>query len=116
MQLRCSFDFIGSDHTLRRRPGPAEQVQAGEGMTNPGRRAYGRLSILGRLVCLAGIALLSGCIEAGVLHPAGEVAARQRAHLMTIILWMLPVIVPVFLALPLIAWRYRIGGRGVTVP
>lgn len=81
-------------------------------MTTPGRRACGRRGLFGRLAGLAGIALLSGCIESGVLHPAGEVAARQRDHLMTIILWMLPVIVPVFLALPLIAWRYRIGGRG----
>jgi len=47
-----------------------------------------------------------------MLHPAGEVAARQKAHLSEIFLWMMIVILPLFLALPFIIWRYRIGGGG----
>lgn len=75
----------------------------------PGRRAAGAVAALALL-------LLSGCAEAGVLHPAGEVAARQKAHMTEIFLWMLVVIVPLFVALPVVAWRYRLGGRGRYAP
>lgn len=52
-------------------------------MMNERQKSNGRLRIMGRLICLASLPVLSGCIEAGILHPAGEVSARQRAHLIT---------------------------------
>lgn len=67
----------------------------------------------------AGLALafvLPGCAEVGLLAPSGEVAVRQWSHLSSIFFWMLVVIVPIFLALPVIVWRYRLGGRGPYTP
>ncbi len=55
---------------------------------------------------------LSGCADRGIVAPLGTVAMRQQAHLLNILLWMLPVIVPLFVALPIILWRSRLGGAG----
>jgi len=68
-------------------------------------------------LAVAGILLLSGCqFHDGILAPAGLVAERQLAHFQSILLWMLPVVVPIFLAQPVILWRYRLGGRGRYTP
>lgn len=41
------------------------------------------------------------------LHPYGPVAFDQRSLFFEVIAWMLIVIVPVFVLVPLFAWRYR---------
>ena len=43
------------------------------------------------------------------LDPHGAVAAAQRQHFVDILLIMLIVLVPVFVGVPLIVWRYRYG-------
>lgn len=67
---------------------------------------------------LAGFAaLLPGAAWAGsFLEPAGPVAAAQLSHFGTISALMLIVIVPMFVALPLVLLRYRRGGRGAYRP
>ena len=67
---------------------------------------------LGRASSMVLLLMLPGCSDLGVLAPAGEVAERQWAHLSEIFLWMLVVIVPLFVALPVILWRYRLDGPG----
>lgn len=63
------------------------------------------------------VAVLAGCLPRdGLLAPAGGVAMRQADHMATILMWMLPVVVPVFVALPLVLWRGRLGGRGRYTP
>ncbi|MBG6075165.1 COX aromatic rich motif-containing protein [Polaromonas sp. CG_9.11] len=63
-------------------------------------------------VALASL-LVSGCtpIGLGFLNPAGPVAASQRDLFVNVILLMLVVIIPVFILMPLIAWRYRYKNR-----
>ncbi|MDQ2093648.1 cytochrome c oxidase subunit II [Rhodalgimonas zhirmunskyi] len=55
---------------------------------------------------------LAGCADLGFINPAGPVAAAQRDHLWSILWWMMPVVVPLFVLLPLILWRYRYRGAG----
>ncbi len=45
--------------------------------------------------------------DASFLHPYGEVALSQRRLFFEIVAWMMIVVLPVFVAVPLIAWRYR---------
>lgn len=54
-----------------------------------------------------------GCAGAGhgVLDPAGMVAAIQYDHLVQITLIVLIVILPVFVGLPFVLWRYRLSRR-----
>lgn len=64
-------------------------------------------------------ALLGGCSPAGgtLLHPHGVVADAQRGWLLIILLLMLLVVLPIFVMVPLFAWRYRRrGGRGAYRP
>ncbi len=55
------------------------------------------------------LAFLSGCGEnrASFLHPIGPIAASQREIFFEAIGWMMIVILPVFILLPIFAWRYR---------
>jgi cytochrome o ubiquinol oxidase subunit 2 len=57
--------------------------------------------------------LLSTCASAsdGFINPAGPVAAALRDHFVFIVLVMMIVIVPLFIALPWALWRYRIGNK-----
>lgn len=72
-----------------------------------GTSAVVRLSVLGLP------SLLAGCTaESGLWGAEGPVAAAEKAHLSSIFWWMLLVALPVFLAVPVLLWRYRIGGRG----
>ncbi|MBZ9937183.1 COX aromatic rich motif-containing protein [Mesorhizobium sp. BR1-1-16] len=50
------------------------------------------------------------------LEPAGPIAAGQIAHFGVISTLMLIVIVPMFVALPIVLLRYRRGGRGAYRP
>lgn len=50
------------------------------------------------------------------LEPAGPVAAAQISHLGVISALMLIVIVPMFVALPIVLLRYRRGGKGTYRP
>lgn len=62
-------------------------------------------------------AVLSGCqTHFGLFSPSGYVAQQQASHLVGILLWMLPVVVPLFVALPVVLWRNRIGGPGRYTP
>ena len=71
-----------------------------------------------RAVGSAGLLLLpAGCLPRdGLLAPAGGVASRQSQHMVEILLWMVPVILPIFVALPLILWRHRLRGPGRYMP
>lgn len=67
-----------------------------------------------RLSALSLVAfVLAGCapISSSFLAPFGPVAASQRDLFYQVIGWMMIVIVPVFLLVPLFAWRYRRGNR-----
>ncbi|RPF71783.1 COX aromatic rich motif-containing protein [Aurantiacibacter spongiae] len=70
-----------------------------------------------RLSCLLAIPLLlTGCSLAkdGILFPAGRVAAIQHDHLVRTTLLVMIVIVPVFVMLPVVLWRYRLTRRDST--
>ncbi len=60
-----------------------------------------------RLLALPPLAALLGACQAVVLHPAGEIAARQRNLLIEASALMLLIIVPVMVLTVLFAWRYR---------
>ncbi|MBI1202089.1 MAG: cytochrome ubiquinol oxidase subunit II [Rhodopseudomonas sp.] len=55
------------------------------------------------------LAPLAGCATRGTgfLDPHGPVAALQRALFFEIVGWMMIVVLPVLLLVPLFAWRYR---------
>jgi len=66
-----------------------------------------------RLVPTIALLLVGGCsLSEGFLDPAGPVAAAQADHFLVVTLLMLLVILPLFVALPIILWRYRRGGNG----
>lgn len=72
-------------------------------------------------VAVASLALLSlggcGLVPDGFLSAAGPVAASQRWHFWFVTLCMVVVILPLYVALPLVLWRYRYnGGRGSYQP
>lgn len=52
---------------------------------------------------------LAGCSEqrTSFLDPAGPIAAAQRAHLIDVVAWTMIAILPVFILVPIIIWRYR---------
>lgn len=55
------------------------------------------------------VLLLSGCDKAhGFLAAAGPVAEAQRAHFLSVVGWMMVVILPLFVGLPIALWRYRL--------
>lgn len=68
-----------------------------------------------RIECLTTTALLlwthraSAADDARVswLDPAGPIAAAQRDHFLEIVSWTMIAIVPVFVLVPLMLWRYR---------
>lgn len=62
------------------------------------------------------LAMPCAASAAGFLEPAGPVAAAQLSHFGTISALMLIVIVPMFVALPLVLLRYRRGGKGTYRP
>lgn len=67
-------------------------------------------------VALAPVLALAGCAGAdniSMLHPHGLVADAQRRWLIDIILVMAIVVLPVFVLVPLFAWRYRRGNAKV---
>lgn len=57
---------------------------------------------------------LSSCgfHDHGFLASAGPIAEAQRAHFWSIIRWTLIVIVPLFVAMPIVLWKYRQGKTG----
>lgn len=56
---------------------------------------------------------LAGCSfnTHGFLAPAGPIAETQRNHFFSIITWTMIVIVPLFVATPLVLWKYRLGKK-----
>lgn len=55
-------------------------------------------------------ALLGGC-NMVLLHPAGDVAMRQRNLMIASVVLMLLIIVPVLVAIAFVAWRYRASAK-----
>lgn len=53
--------------------------------------------------------LLAACSDerSSFLDPGGPVAAAQRAHLIEVVAWTMIAILPVFILVPLMLWRYR---------
>ncbi len=68
--------------------------------------------ILGALGAITPGAALAG----GFLDPAGPIASAQLAHLGVVGGLMLLVVVPMFVALPIVLVRYRRGGKGTYRP
>jgi cytochrome o ubiquinol oxidase subunit 2 len=69
-----------------------------------------RLKHLRRLsMLLLSAVVLAGCSSttATFLDPHGPIAASQRRLFFEIIGWMMIVVVPIFVLVPLFAWRYR---------
>lgn len=62
---------------------------------------------------IAATLLLSSCgsQELGFLSPAGPIAEAQRSHFFSIAGWTLLVIVPLFIAVPIALWKYRLGKK-----
>ncbi len=62
--------------------------------------------------------LLTSCgfDKHGFLASVGPVAQAQRDHFFSITGWVLVVIVPLFVATPIVLWKYRLGRRGVYRP
>lgn len=67
----------------------------------PGRFLFGLAATL--------FIALAGCSDnrSSFLDPAGPIAAAQKAHLLEVIGWTMIAIVPVFVLVPLMLWRYR---------
>ncbi|MES1925550.1 cytochrome ubiquinol oxidase subunit II [Salinisphaera sp. T31B1] len=70
--------------------------------------------VAGYCVVFAAVLLLPGCglTDHGFLASAGPVAQAERDHFFSIIGWTLIVIVPLFVAAPIVLWKYRIGKKG----
>lgn len=86
----------------------------GEGM--PARRQgvsatwpLGMAGVVRSAALLAGVPMLASCSPQpdSFLDPGGPIAAAQRAHLIEIVAWTMVAIVPVFVGVPLMLWRYR---------
>ncbi len=62
-----------------------------------------------RFVALVSAFGLVSCspLNSSFLDPYGPVAAAQRQLFLDVIAWMMIVVVPVFILVPLFAWRYR---------
>ncbi|WP_048307384.1 COX aromatic rich motif-containing protein [Halomonas sp. PR-M31] len=74
-----------------------------------------RISLAKYCLLTALLLLLSACSgEHGFLSPAGPIAQAQRNHFLSIIAWMMVVIVPLFVAVPIVLWKYRLGGSSST--
>lgn len=66
-------------------------------------------SLTPRAASLVALAL-GGCssqVNSSFLNPYGPVAAAQRSLFFEVIGWMMIVVLPVFVLVPLFAWRYR---------
>ncbi|MDB6454027.1 cytochrome c oxidase subunit II [Falsirhodobacter sp. 20TX0035] len=62
-----------------------------------------RISLL-----VSGLWALSGCgLDMGLFSPAGPVAEAQRMHLWIVCALMLLVVIPIFVTIPFLLWRYR---------
>ncbi len=81
----------------------------------PTRRPQCLVRVAGLVFLLA---LLSGCAPDGLsfMTPAGPVAAAERAHLITVTVIALVVVLPVLLGVPWIALRYRRRRRAKYAP
>ena len=91
------------------------------------KRLSSSLRALAALLLLPGVLAAAQAQEAGTsaaslssrgfMDPAGPVAAAQLSHFGTISLIMLVVvIIPIFIAIPIILLRYRRGARGAYKP
>ena len=71
-----------------------------------------------RCTVVASLVLLTSCdgMQHGFLAAAGPVAAAEREHFFSIIGWTMIVIVPLFIATPIVLWKYRLGRKGVYRP
>lgn len=72
-----------------------------------------------RMTALVVVPLVAiGCASSGpemsFLDPQGPVAAAQRSHLLQVIALLAIVVVPVFVLIPLFAWRYRYSNSKAT--
>lgn len=67
------------------------------------------------VIVLATLFLAScGFSDHGFLAPAGPIAEAQRNHFLSITAWTLVVIVPLFVATPIVLWKYRFGKKDST--
>jgi cytochrome o ubiquinol oxidase subunit 2 len=54
---------------------------------------------------------MAAAASVGFINPAGPIAEALRDHLIFIVVAMMVVIVPLFIALPWVLWRYRLGTK-----
>ncbi len=75
-------------------------------------RAWTRAGARALVLTLMAVAL-AGCPDRHLtfLDPQGPVAAAQRWHLFEVVLLVMIVVLPVLIATPLLAWRYRYGNK-----
>ncbi|MFT6677312.1 MAG: cytochrome o ubiquinol oxidase subunit 2 [Sulfitobacter sp.] len=61
------------------------------------------------MILLGPLFLLGACSDErnSFLNPAGPIAAAQRDHLISVFGWTMIAIIPVFILVPLMFWRYR---------
>lgn len=88
-------------------------------ITTVGRSRRDRLARFGmKFTASVLVAVLAGCESehSSMLHPHGIVAQNQRYWLVYICAFMAIVVVPIFVMMPLFAWRYRLGGRAAYKP
>lgn len=76
-----------------------------------GRSESVSAKVLRCVAALIPVALLTGCQEFVVLFPAGYVAEQQRDLLVASVVLMLVIIIPLFVAIAVVAWRYRESSR-----
>src|SRR3954467_14693718 len=78
-----------------------------------GNRYHGR-SITRRFAAVAGIALLIGACNRGVLDPVGPVAAAEKQIMINSTAIMLAIIIPTMIATVAFAWWFRRGNSKAT--
>ncbi|MCA8867567.1 MAG: cytochrome ubiquinol oxidase subunit II [Rhodobacteraceae bacterium] len=76
-------------------------------------RFSGAFRSVSKIPFVVGALLLAACSDerSSFLDPGGPIAAAQRAHLLEVVAWTMIAILPVFILVPLMLWRYRYRNR-----
>ncbi len=69
------------------------------------------LKTLRRLLALATVLVLTGCSKMVLMDPSGDIARQQSDIMITTTIIIALIIVPVLIAIGIVAWRYRASNR-----